>query len=88
MFDDYKAKGNFAPYSSAMLDWVRITGNDANRLALLQAEINKYFMEAFVAFIQNGVTDATWNNFISTLKRIGVEEYIALYQKAYDVYIK
>ena len=34
-----------------------------------------------------GDVEAEWDGFISNLKTMGIEEYISLYQQAYDVYI-
>jgi len=46
----------------------------------LQTCMNEY--SAY--FIQNGVTDAKWNEFINNTKNIGAEEYVNIYQTAYD----
>lgn len=85
-FDTYKAKGYLAPQSASPVSWGRISSDEQTRKAILATDIDKFYKESIVAFIQDGVTDAAWQNFISTLRQLGIEEYVALNQKAYDMY--
>jgi putative aldouronate transport system substrate-binding protein len=85
-FDTYKAMGYLAPQSATPIDWGRISSDDQARKALLATDIDKFYKESIVAFIQNGVTNTSWQNFINTLKQLGIEEYVALNQHAYDLY--
>jgi putative aldouronate transport system substrate-binding protein len=62
----------------------RLSSDEQQRRALLGTDIEKFIDESLVAFIQDGVTDRSWQNFQTTLKQMRVEEYVALYQKAYD----
>ena len=43
--------------------------------------------ESFANFVRNGVTDDSWNSFLSQAKAIGSDRYIELYQTAYNAYL-
>ena len=70
-----------------LTDLSKMSNEDATELNLIRTELEKYIKEAVVAFIKNGVTDKSWNEFVKTSKGIGSERYVELYQKAYDAYL-
>lgn len=57
------------------------------RISRLYNEIDKYMTEALTNFITRGITDESWQNFIDELDNLGVNEYVSLYQSAYDKYM-
>jgi putative aldouronate transport system substrate-binding protein len=65
---------------------VKMSASDMARRDLLRAEIDTFTKEALTAFISRGVTDASWNTFTANLQNLRIDEYIALYQAAYDRY--
>ncbi len=60
---------------------------EQEELVRLFTEIEKYVEEAITRFITGGVTDDSWNTFISNLDKLKVDRYIELYQNAYDAYL-
>ncbi|MCL2831916.1 MAG: hypothetical protein FWD78_01985 [Treponema sp.] len=64
------------------------TAAESDRINALQADLNNCIGEARANFVTNGVTDATWNKYLSDLKSIGLDEFMQIEQAAYDRYIK
>lgn len=65
----------------------KMKSEDSIEASRLFNEIDKFMQESITNFITNGVNDGNWETFIKTSKSVGVEEYISLYQKAYDNYL-
>ena len=65
---------------------VTLNVEEATEKDLLFAEIHKYANESLSNFIVKGVTDESWNTYMETLNNLRLNDYIALYQTAYDRY--
>ncbi len=61
--------------------------DEATEKDLLFAEIHKYANESLSNFIVKGVTDESWNTYQTTLQNLRLNDYIVLYQTAYDRYV-
>ena len=84
----YAEAGVLEPKSFQYLrDLAKMSNEDATEAANIYTELKKFMEESFTEFVKNGVTDASWNEFQETAKAIGVDEYIALYQAAYDEFL-
>lgn len=85
---DYEAAGVLEKNSFYYLYRLsKMSAEESLETTRLFNEIEKFMMESISNFITNGVTDASWQNFLNTAKAIDVERYIELYQKAYDNYL-
>ena len=71
-------------YPSAYLSF---SNEDATRIAELTTDINTYVGENFASFMIDGVTDDSWNNYVSQIRKMGIDEVVELQQKAYDAYL-
>jgi putative aldouronate transport system substrate-binding protein len=79
------AAGVMEPYSWQLVNNVaRRTPEEAERINQLFPDIQMTMREAITAFILNGVTDDSWNTFMSRLDGLRVDEYIEIFQTAYD----
>jgi putative aldouronate transport system substrate-binding protein len=58
------------------------------RISKLYTEMDKYIGEALAGFITQGVSDESWQTFTERLAKLGADEYVAIYQNAYDKYLK
>jgi putative aldouronate transport system substrate-binding protein len=72
--------------STILTDLVTMSIADMNQRDLLSAQIDTFAREALTNFISRGVTDASWNTFNTTLQNLRINDYIRLYQAAYDRY--
>ena len=62
----------------------KLNVQETEEATLLQAEIQKFADESFVKFITKGIADADWDNYVKTLDSLRINDYIAIYQGAYD----
>jgi len=81
----------YAYYDAGLIDTIPSTVLNFNfeaeireKLNLIITDLEAAMAEAKADFILNGVTDESWNAYVSRLKDIGIEEYIDIYQTAYD----
>jgi putative aldouronate transport system substrate-binding protein len=72
--------------ATILTNLVTMSPADMAQRDLLAAQITTFATESITNFITRGVTDASWNTFNSTLQNLRVNEYIRLYQTAYDRY--
>lgn len=86
--DWYTEQGLVEKYSRNTLDVATKTVEESQNLDLLKAEIDKYAREALIGFITKGVTDDSWNTYLSTLNSLHIDEYVAIYQTVYDRYLE
>ena len=47
-------------------------------------DINNAVVENIAAFVTTGVTDDSWNSFVSMFDGMGVADYVQMYQDAID----
>lgn len=66
---------------------ITLTVEESQQIDLLFAEIDKLAKESITGFIVKGVTDESWNTYVNTLNSLHIDEYVALYQTAYDRYL-
>ena len=85
---DYEEAGVLEPKSYDYLNKVVKPDTDsALEIRRLYIEIDKFMRENISNFITNGVTDDSWEDFLNNCENIGVNEYVSLYQTAYDEYL-
>ncbi len=62
------------------------TEDASEEIALNKVNVMDYTKESIVRFITGDISiDSDWDSYMQTLNDIGLEEYLALYQTAYDV---
>lgn len=55
-----------------------------DRLSILQTDIVTYFNEAAAKFVRGELPFDKWDTYVSTLNKIGLEEWVSIYQEAYN----
>jgi putative aldouronate transport system substrate-binding protein len=84
---DYEAGGVLEPGSFDIVRYVLKPSNeDGIEAQRIYVELDKLMQESISNFITGGVTDANWDAFLAACENIGVQQYIDIYQKAYDAY--
>ena len=69
--------------------YVRLSAEDQTTVSNNNSTIFNYAMPVIGSWIQDGgLTDESWNEYVSTLKSSGIDENIQLWQKWYDEYMK
>lgn len=55
-----------------------------DRISILWGDIENYFRESTAKFIRGEMSFDDWDDYVSTLKDIGIEEWVGIYQESYD----
>lgn len=76
--------GIIQKYSDDYLDMAPLTSEQLQSSALTETDINNAVVENISNFVTNGVTDDSWNNFVSMFDGMGVADYVQMYQDAID----
>lgn len=75
----------YAPYQpEEIFPNVMYSAEDAERLSILQTDIDGYIKEMIPKFIIQGNVDAGWDAYIDQLKKMGLDELLEINQKYYD----
>lgn len=81
---EYEEAGVLQKYSNDYLRLAPLTSEQIQSNVLKETDIGNAVVENMAKFITDGVTDDSWNTFVSLLERIGYEEYVKTYQSAID----
>ncbi|MNC81873.1 hypothetical protein D3C75_1351510 [compost metagenome] len=57
---------------------------DAERNTIITVDLGQYVTKMTAKWIYNGGIDADWNEYMSQLKKLGMDDYVNMNQKAYD----
>lgn len=69
----------------SVLPGLYFTEEASERIALDKTAVTDYTLESMVGFITGTLSlDNDWDTYVDTLNSIGLEEYLSLYQEAYD----
>lgn len=82
--DVYEAAGLQQKYSNDYLKIAHLPEDDAETKSLIDADLNTAVQEWMAKFIMEGVTDATWYQFVGIMNEIGCDEYVEIHQNALD----
>ncbi|QCT00962.1 extracellular solute-binding protein, family 1 [Paenibacillus algicola] len=83
--EHYKMYMPFA--STELIHDMLWSAEDGETLAAINLDLNGkngYYASTFAKFVMNGFSDADWDKHLAQLKKLRVDEYVALYQKYYD----
>lgn len=81
-------RDNYAPYGARLQDMLPplfYAEADVQEISQLKTSINTYVEESMARFVTGDLkVDADWDKFLGELKKIGLDRYLQLVQKAYD----
>lgn len=80
----YDEAGIMQVYSNDYLDLAPLTSEQLKANALKETDIENAVKENMAAFITEGVTDESWNKFVSMFDGMDIEGYLNVYQTAID----
>ena len=80
----YDEAGVTQKYSNDYLDLAPLTSEQIQGSVLTETDINNAVVENIANFVINGVTDESWESFVSMFDDMKVDEYIKMYQDAID----
>lgn len=76
--------GIIQKYSNDYLDMAPLTSDQLQDITRIETDINNAVVENMANFVSNGVTDESWNSFVSLFDEMGVADYVQIYQDAID----
>jgi putative aldouronate transport system substrate-binding protein len=62
--------------------------DEQDQVKAMEADLNTYITEMQVKFVTGAAPISEWDNYVSTLKKMNVDKWLALYQAAYDRFNK
>lgn len=65
-----------------------LTPEQNKRVSILGADINKYVRQMEAKWVVQGGIDAEWDEYLTELNRMGLQELMKIRQDAYDQYMK
>jgi hypothetical protein len=71
-------------------DWpstVEFTDEENNEIKSLSNDLNTYFQENYITFLDGSRPMSQWDAFVQGLNDYGFADYVAIYQAAYDRYL-
>lgn len=80
----YDAAGVIQKYSDDYLDMAPLTSEQIQASTLKETDINNAVIESLTPFITDGVTDASWDAFVSKFDGMDIDGYVQMYQTAID----
>ena len=80
----YDEAGVINTYSSQYLSMAGLTADVLANFNLIETDIDNAVSEAVADFVAHGVTDDSWDSFVSKFDGMGIDEYINTYQEAID----
>lgn len=80
----YEDAGLLQKYSDNYLNLAPLTSEQLQQNTLKETDIENAVKENMATFITEGVTDDSWNNFVSLFEGMDVAGYVSVYQDAID----
>lgn len=79
-------KNEFAPYvdKDNFFPKVFAPTEDLEKIAQIEADLFPFINRSRAEFIQNGITDESWDAYKEELNRLGLEEWLSIKQENYD----
>lgn len=81
---EYEDAGMLQKYSNDYLGLAPLTSEQLQQNTLKETDIKNAVQENMATFITEGVTDESWNNFVSLFDGMDVAGYVSVYQDAID----
>lgn len=57
------------------------------QIKLLSTDINSYVMESSARWLLEGTVEEEWDEYLNNLKKMGIDDLLAVYQQAYDRFL-
>lgn len=80
----YREAGVLQKYSNQYFNLVRLTTEQMQAQTLLETDLNNAVKEFVASCIVEGVTDNKWNTFVSEIEKMGISDYVKMYQDGID----
>jgi len=81
-------KDHLLPYAVQIFpkDFLSFTEDESSKLAEAYTDIQEYISKSLASFVTQGVNDSSWNAYVDTVKKMGIDDIVKIYQDAFDRY--
>ncbi|EES72358.1 ABC transporter, solute-binding protein [Paenibacillus sp. oral taxon 786 str. D14] len=81
-------KENYLPYmTSETIPGMLYSPEENEQIKLLSTDINSYVMESSARWLLEGTVEEEWDEYLNNLKKMGIDDLLAVYQQAYDRFL-
>ena len=80
----YSAEVLYDAHPDIVLPQVAFNDEEADAVSTISTDVKDYVKESMAGFIANGVTDSSWDEYVKQLDQIGLQDFIANTQSAWD----
>jgi putative aldouronate transport system substrate-binding protein len=84
IYHDKKAKEVFDPVAKYAFPDINFALEEYEQLQVMTDDIVTYVEEMHAKVITGAVSIETWDKYVETLNKMNIDEYVQIYQKAYD----
>jgi putative aldouronate transport system substrate-binding protein len=78
---------NLVPYWKLPLPLLYFSPDNQKKIATIGADVKSYVVQSMARFITGDLSvSGGWDGYIADLNRMGIQEYMSIYQAAYDVW--
>lgn len=78
---------NLVPHWKQPLPLLYFSADDQKKIASIGADVKAYVVQSMARFITSDLNiESGWESYLSDLDRMGIKDYMAIYQAAYDVW--
>lgn len=64
-----------------------LTKEESDEVSIIETDLSRLVSEKLTAWVLDGGVEAEWDQYLSDLKRMQLDRYLEIYQKAYDRYL-
>jgi putative aldouronate transport system substrate-binding protein len=80
---------NLVPYWKTPLPHLYFSADDQKKVATISADVNSYVVQSMARFITGDLNiESGWATYISDLDKMGIQDYVKIYQDSYNVWNK
>jgi len=80
---------NLVPYWKIPLPILYFSSEDQKKIASIGADVNNYVVQSMARFIIGDLDiDSGWDEYIARLEKMNINEYMKIYQDAYNVWLR
>ncbi len=79
-----KQKKKIEPYAEVPFPLVYLTTDEQKKVNTIEVDLKSYVQQMEAKFITGVEPLSNWDNYVETVQKMNTEEYVEIYQQAYD----
>ena len=83
-FIETETENKIEPFAEVPMPHVYLTTEEQDKVSSIEVDLQSYVEQMEAKFITGVEPLSNWNDYVETIKNMNIEEYIQVYQDAYD----